>query len=203
MSDLILPQHFNLFDVLLICVIAFSVMIGFSRGFIRESLGASAWVLAAFLAYQDFAWPRAFWTRWIQDPFLLQVASQLSVFCGTLMVLMFLAQLGSTYVQNSMAQSVDRSLGLVFGFFRGLLVIELGYIGSLFLMVPTQHPMVVQASKSVTVLKKGALMLKKFIPPPLLTQVVLHKSFLLLQEEQKKQPNAQEMTQQLSQPKPE
>lgn len=194
------PLHqFNFFDVFLLTVIGFSMIVGFARGFIREALGLMAWATAFFLAFQNFAWPYTLLRPWIADETMLQIASQLVVFCGSLVILLFIVQWISYTIQNSLAQSVDRSLGIVFGILRGCLLICGGYLISLSLIPREKQPLIVSMSRSVPLLDKGALMLQNSLPVALRSKEIFKNN---LEEIAKKQISAQELIKKLSHPRP-
>lgn len=168
------------FDGLVLVVIAFSMLIGFVRGFLREALGLSAWAGAAYLALQDFAWARTFVGQWISDAKLQQLLAMGGIFCLALILLLMAVQWVSYLVHGTMAQSVDRSLGLVFGFGRGLFFVCIGYVGSLFLVVPEFQPPVVRSSKSYPWLNQSALFLERYIPSSLRTSPMLVKGMAMI-----------------------
>ncbi len=192
-----IPQYFNLCDVFLLCIIFFSAFVGFCRGFIREIFGISAWGISAFFAYHDFPWTQEIFSRWMSDPFLIQAASRLSVFCISLMMLMFFAQWASAVVQNSLAKSMDSSLGIVLGVLRGGVFIVLGYTGILFFLTPAHHPLLINSCRSLPLLQNGALFVEKFLPPSLRLHPIFQQS---LTEIRKKHTSSDVMTQKISQP---
>lgn len=192
--------HFNAFDLLLLVTLFFSMIIGFVRGFVRESLGLGAWGGALWIAMQDYQWPKQILAHWIKDPMILKAVSFVCIFCTALVLLLALAQWISYYIQSSIARSIDRSLGIVFGFIRGLSVICLVYLGSVFFITPQTQPSIVQLSKSYSHLNKGALFLAPFLPAFFKDQEVFKNN---LKELQTPEPSAEGLSQDLSAPRPE
>jgi membrane protein required for colicin V production len=168
------------FDGLILVVIAFSMLVGFVRGFLREAFGLVAWAGAAYLALQDFSWARDFVGQWIVEPKIQQLLAMAGVFCGALVILLMAVQWISYTVQGTMAQSVDRSLGLVFGLGRGLFFVCAGYLGSLFLVTPEFQPPIVRLSKSHPWLNQSALFLEKYIPSTLRSTPMLLKGLEMI-----------------------
>ena len=142
-------SQFNAFDLLILVTLGFSLLIGFTRGFVRELFGLGAWIGSVLVAKQDFQWPKTFFSQWIKDPFIIQAAGFFSVFCLTLVVFLCLAQWLSLMVQKSFARTVDQSLGLVFGFARGVFLICATYLGALILFPSEKLPIIVNYSKSI------------------------------------------------------
>jgi len=193
-------SHFNAFDLLLLVTLVFSMIIGFVRGFVRESLGLGAWGGALWIMLQDYEWPKQILSRWIHDPMIIKAVSSVFIFCIALVILLALAQWISHYVHSSIAKSIDRSLGIVFGFTRGLTVTCLVYLGSLFFIPPKAQPSIVQLSKSHAHLNRGALFLTPFLPSFFKEQEMFKAS---LKELELPQPSPEGLSHDLSSPRPE
>lgn len=191
--------YFNAFDLLLVVTLGFSMIMGFARGFVREFLGLFAWAGAVWVTTRGYMWPSVFFSPWITEPAILKLISSLSVFCLSLVVFLFLVQWLSYSIQNSMAQSVDRSLGIVFGLVRGFCIVCGAYIGSLFFMLPQVQPPIIQLSKSYPLLNKGALFFAPLLPQALQKQEPFQKS---MQELKSALLGAQELSKKLSAPRP-
>ncbi len=124
----------------------------------REVFGLGAWGGAVFVAKKDYQWPKDFFAQWIRDPAILNGAGFFSVFCIALIVFLCIAQWLSMVIERSFAQTVDRSLGLVFGFFRGLCVICGTYMGSIILFSADKIPIIVSTSKSAAWLNHAVIL---------------------------------------------
>ncbi len=193
-------SQFNTFDLLILVTLGFSLLIGFTRGFVREIFGLGAWLGAALVAKKDFQWPKDFFTQWIDNPSILKGAGFFSVFCLTLVVFLCLAQWLSMMVEKSFAKPVDQSLGLVFGFIRGLALICGAYVGTLFMFPSDKIPTIVNCSKSATWLNHGAFFCAQHLPESLKNQDLFVKN---LKELDLSPRNSDALTQSLSAPKPE
>ncbi len=193
-------SQFNTFDLLILVTLGFSLLIGFSRGFVREIFGLGAWLGAALVAKKDFQWPKDFFSQWIDNPSILQAAGFFSVFCLTLVVFLCLAQWLSIMVQKSFAKTVDQSLGLVFGFIRGLALICGAYVGTLIMFPSDRIPIIVNCSKSVTWLNHAAFFSAQHLPESLKNHDLLIKN---LKELDLSPMNSNALTRSLSAPKAE
>jgi membrane protein required for colicin V production len=192
-----LQSHFTAFDLLLVVTLIFSMLIGLARGFVREFFGLLAWVGALFLGSKEHHWFSHWISSWIHEPILVKIISHFCFFVFFLIVFLLIAQWLSCYIKNSMAQSIDRSLGIVFGFVRGLGVICAFYIGSLFFVLPEKQPMIVKMSKSYTLLNKSAFFLEGLMPHMLRDKTFFQKS---IQELRPEEISAQQLTRELSAP---
>jgi len=115
-------------DYILLGAFAVSVVIGFFRGFFREAMSLINWALALWLAWRFSG---------LLDPLLASVSSpvfklwlgRIIVFVGALLVGALLSKLVGLLVQKTGLTGADRSLGMLFGAGRGVLVIGILVIG--------------------------------------------------------------------------
>ena len=115
-------------DYILLGAFAVSVVIGFFRGFFREAMSLINWALALWLAWRFSG---------LLDPLLASVSSpvfklwlgRIIVFVGALLVGALLSKLVSMLVQKTGLTGADRSLGMLFGAGRGVLVVGILVIG--------------------------------------------------------------------------
>jgi membrane protein required for colicin V production len=192
-----MAAHFNVFDLLLLVIAGFSMMIGFSRGVIREFFGLVAWGSSAIIALKYGESAQFLLAPWIHEVSILKIASQLLMFIFSLIIFLFIVQWISMVVQNSMAQSIDRSLGMVFGVLRGIGIVCGIYMGSLFFILPSDQPLVVTLSKSHMWLNRGVLFLKPHLPESIRQQALFQKSLQQLNQDEQ---SAQQLTKELSIP---
>ena len=159
-----LVRSFNIFDALLLGVILFSGLLGFFRGFVKETLSLTAWITSGVLSwkYHEFVCP--LWSKWIKSPTLLKGVCYLSIFLVTLIIFLCLIQWISLKINTSIVRSVDASLGIVFGVGRGVVIILGVYTGSLFFVPPHQQPEILQTSKSEKWLNQGVILVELLIP---------------------------------------
>jgi membrane protein required for colicin V production len=115
-------------DYILLGAFAVSVVIGFFRGFFREAMSLINWAVALWLAWRFSG---------LLDPLLATVSSpvfklwlgRIIVFVGALLVGALLSKLVSMLVQKTGLTGADRSLGMLFGAGRGVLVVGILVIG--------------------------------------------------------------------------
>lgn len=124
------------FDFLVLGLLLMSAAVGFTRGAVREIFALAALVFAAGLAIFGLPVFAPMFRDAIQPPWLGTVAALVVVF-GTAFVALRLIGAGvARHVQSTqMMGFLDRSLGLLIGLGRGLIV-----LGALFLMFNAATP---------------------------------------------------------------
>jgi membrane protein required for colicin V production len=117
---------FTVFDYAVMAVIGLSALRGAWRGLLSEVFGLIGWIAAFFIAcrYVEFAvpyipanWPGGALTQWVIAFAVIAV--------GVVLVASVMGALLARLVEASGLGGVDRSLGLMFGFARGAILVVL------------------------------------------------------------------------------
>ena len=151
-------------DYIVIAVLSLSGIIALIRGLTREVLSIIGWIAAFYSAL--FALPllrdmvRGFISPdWIADGVILVV-----VFFIILIGFSLASKAFTDKLKKSPIGMLDRLLGLVFGFSRGVVIISFAYLILLLLLPPDDHPEWVREAKSTPVLKSSTAILVRVIP---------------------------------------
>ncbi|HSF47267.1 MAG TPA: CvpA family protein [Burkholderiales bacterium] len=113
------------FDYAVLAIIGLSVLVGIMRGAVREILALASWILA-FMAARFYALPIAGMlpaTLGGEGPRLL--VAFIGVFLAAWLVMGVISVALSGFVKLIGLRSLDRSVGLLFGFGRGIFVVML------------------------------------------------------------------------------
>jgi len=149
-------------DFAIMGILLVSGMIAWHRGFLKETLSVSAWLIAALIAV--FVWP-------ITKPFgrailpqleiLADILALVGVFFIVLVPVSFISFRLSEVVRGSRAGPLDKSLGFVFGLARGLLVVGVAY-GIFTTLAPKQedHPKWLREARLLPIMQGTADVLK-------------------------------------------
>ena len=115
-------------DFAVLVILLISGLIAAYRGFMKETLTVSAWLLASLAAV--FFWPatKPFARSLVEPKVLADILALIGVFFMLLIPVSFVSFRLSETIRESKAGPLDRSLGFVFGVARGLLVVGLGYL---------------------------------------------------------------------------
>ena len=111
------------FDYTVMAVMAVSLLIGVTRGVVSEILALLAWV-AAFIAARMWAIPTGnLLLAELPDPLWRQLSGFVAVFVGVLILFAVLRWLATLLLKAAGLRPLDRVLGALFGFARGMLVL--------------------------------------------------------------------------------
>ncbi len=115
----------QLADGVIIAIIVISMMLGGMRGFVREAFSVVSW-LAGWLVARHYA-PAlmVILHPYVHTPSLRLLLAYVLLFLATWMVLSLLAYLLQSLLTQVGLRWSDRILGVMFGFVRGLLMMEL------------------------------------------------------------------------------
>ena len=110
----------TLLDIVLIVVMLISGLLAMVRGFMREVLSITAWVLAAGATLYAYAKLLPLAKQYFNNDIVAAVAVIGGVFLVTLLVVSVLTMRISDMVLDSRVGALDRTLGFLFGLARGL-----------------------------------------------------------------------------------
>jgi membrane protein required for colicin V production len=136
-------------DIGLIAVMLVSGLLAMIRGFMREVLSIAAWILAAgvtLYAYNKLL-PAA--KSYFNSDLIAEVAVIGGVFLLTLLVVSVITVRISDMVLDSRIGALDRTLGLIFGLGRGLVIVIVAFAFYYWLAPRTDSPWIANAKSKV------------------------------------------------------
>lgn len=158
-------------DIILIAVILISAILAFTRGFVHEVLSIAAWIGAAVVTYFAFPYASPFVREQIELQLLADIVTGLTIFVLALVVFTIVSHALSRNVKNSSLGAVDRSLGLLFGAFRGIVLICAAYLIMMWVIPkPEDRPTWILNARATPMVEKGALYLASLLPASILEQ---------------------------------
>jgi membrane protein required for colicin V production len=151
-----MESELTIVDYVVLGVLLISGLIAAYRGFLKETLSVSSWLVAALAAV--FFWPvtKPFARALLEPQILADILALVGVFFLILIPASFVSFRLSELVRESSAGPLDRSLGFVFGLARGLLVVGLGYVVFTSLASEENHPDWVREARLLPVVKGTA-----------------------------------------------
>jgi membrane protein required for colicin V production len=156
----------NLLDIIVIAVVLLSGLFAFARGFVKEALSVVAWVGAAFAALHGLPYAAPLAERFLPKGPVADAAAGFALFLVALVILSFITSAIASRVKKSALSAVDRTLGLVFGLVRGLVLVCLAYI-ALSWALPAggqPQPTWIAQAKTLPLLANGAERLRQLVP---------------------------------------
>jgi len=113
----------NWVDYSIIAVIAFSTIISFFRGFLREAVSLVVWVVGVLVALK-FAGPvSGLFKSWVSSPSLRYVIAFIALFLLIFIIGVLINFIIHAFVKSTGLGVTDRMLGIIFGAARGFFVI--------------------------------------------------------------------------------
>jgi len=110
-------------DIGILVIVAISGLISLVRGFVKEAMSLVIWVAAFVIAMTFSEAASELLINFIELASLRQLAAWDGLFVGTLLVGAMVNFLLGKLVSSTGLGGTDRTLGLLFGVFRGLLVV--------------------------------------------------------------------------------
>jgi membrane protein required for colicin V production len=162
----------NALDFAIIAVIALSAVFAFARGFVREALSIVAWLGAAAITLYGFNNVYVIVIRFVSTPLLADLIAGAGLFVVSLVVLTILTGYIARFVSSSALSPIDRTLGLLFGLARGVVLVSLAYLVVDISLPQNDRPPWIKEAKSERFLAKGADMLRDALPESLQARTV-------------------------------
>src|SRR5215469_12193271 len=119
----------TVFDIIIIGIVVLSGVLAYSRGLVREALSIAAWVLAAAAAFYALPYAIPFVDRFLPKGPVADTAAGAAIFVVALVVLHVIARNLASRVKHGSLSAVDRTLGLLFGLARGVVLVCRVYMG--------------------------------------------------------------------------
>jgi membrane protein required for colicin V production len=162
----------NAFDGAVAVVVLVSALISLLRGFVKEVLSLAAWAGAALVTLWGFAIARPYFRAFIDSQLLADVAAGIALFVVSLIVFAMIAHGTSALVRRSASLSaIDRSLGFVFGIFRGFVLLGLAWLALAWAIPEEKRPDWIFEAKTRPLVERMADFLVGLAPPEFRGQV--------------------------------
>ncbi len=154
----------NVADVAIALVILVSGIFAFFRGFVHEMLAIIAWIGAALATLYGFPYVRPSVREVITVPLIADMTAGVGIFLIALIALSILARIISRRIRASALGPLDRSLGLVYGFLRGALLVCVAWLMFAWVLPREDHPKWVTEAKARPLVERGSALLVTLLP---------------------------------------
>ena len=119
----------NLTDIILLLILIVSFFIGYSRGFIKESLALSGWILSGWISINYYALLAIHIRKLINHQIIADAISFGALFLSIVILTTIITHIISSNIKNSLLSPLDKLLGIIFSIIRSLLIISIISIG--------------------------------------------------------------------------
>ena len=118
----------NFFDYALIAIVGMSMVLSLWRGFVREIISLIGLLAAFVVASHTSAVTGDFLGQWMPKGTVSDIAGFVLVFVIVMVVVGLIGAIVRKLVDVAQLSATDRTLGMIFGFVRGLLLIGLCFM---------------------------------------------------------------------------
>jgi membrane protein required for colicin V production len=153
-------------DAVALAIVVLSAAFSMVRGFVREVLSVAAWVGAGAAAVKYYPLVQPYVASVLPAKNFVVFASMGVVFLVVLIVLSIVSAIIGGLVRDSALSGLDRSLGVLFGAARGILIICLAYIALSVGVAAADWPPPLVNARVLPLAFKGATILANFLPGP-------------------------------------
>jgi membrane protein required for colicin V production len=154
----------TLLDIVLIAVMLISGLLAMVRGFMREVLSITAWVLAAGVTLYAYTKLLPAATAYFNNGLVAKAVIIGGVFLATLLLVSVVTVRISDMVLDSRVGALDRTLGFLFGLGRGLIIVVIAFAFFDWLVPAKSQPNWVTDAKSKVFLTNAADWLRSMSP---------------------------------------
>jgi len=136
-------EFFNVLDYVYIAWMFVSCASGFIRGFTKDFFSTCAWFGSGFIATAGAPYLIPITSRYIQNITLARCTTILVLYFSVLTVLLLVINLASDQVKSGPLSMIDRAVGALFGFVRGVgILISFCILLLIFEVSPKKHDFV-------------------------------------------------------------
>jgi membrane protein required for colicin V production len=113
----------SILDIVIVSIIAISSLIGVFRGLVRELMSLVGWIVSAWLAWRYAYVFAPVFDSVIESSDVRKAASFITIFLVSLVLFALLSYFISKIMSKSALKGMDRTLGMLFGLLRGVIII--------------------------------------------------------------------------------
>jgi len=151
-------------DIAVGMVLLISALIAWGRGFVHEILSVASWIGAIFGTTHGYPYLKPYMRELITMELAADFVSGVLLFIVSLAVFSFVTGFITKRVQKSALNTLDRSLGFMFGVLRGAVLVCLAYIAVEWMAPPKEQPEWLRAARVMPLVEAGAGLLEALVP---------------------------------------
>ena len=113
------------FDIFILLLFSFCLIIGLIRGFIRELFSLLNWILSFYLLTLLKPFFSDYFSELIKIPFLTDIILNISIFVVVLIVVSIISKYIAELLKKIMPYNLDTTLGFLFGMIKAYVILIL------------------------------------------------------------------------------
>ena len=158
-------NNINLLDIILFIGIFVSLIIGYTRGFIKEILSIINWLLAAWIAFNYYSDLKTITINFINSNIIADAIAFGILFLLSIITLTILSNFISKNINNSLLAPLDKIIGMTFGIIRAILLIIVLFIaGNQTIWINNTLPKLIYNAYSYPTIVSATNYLKNILP---------------------------------------
>ena len=150
-------------DFIFFSLTIFSSLIGLSRGFVKEFLSLTKWLLSLYIAFVSFEKTKIILSSFLKDSEILDLIAAISTFLLIFLILSLIFNFVSKFLSLKGIGFIDKSLGFLFGLLRMILIFCLIFIIYTNVFYNQEKPSWFNDSYSIKYVEKLSIYFKKKI----------------------------------------
>ena len=115
-------------DIIIISLIAISSFLGLLRGFVKEFLSLTKWLLSAYITYISFEKTKSYLSTFLKDTVMIEFIASGIVFGIIFLILSIIFNFIAKIINTKSLGFIDKIFGFSFGFLRMILIFSLIFI---------------------------------------------------------------------------
>ncbi len=153
-------------DYVIVAVVLISAVIGLVRGFLREAISLGTWVVAIWVVYVFAGDVAELFSSRVESPVVRLLIAGAALFIVVLLLGALLGYIASVMVRTTGLSGTDRTLGMVFGGIRGIILLALLLVAAVSLL-PVAEEGWWNESLLIPHIEQVVIWLRDLLPPEL------------------------------------
>lgn len=153
-------------DYVIIAVVLVSGIIGLVRGLIREAISLGTWVVAIWVVYMFAGDVAEMFSTRVESPVVRVLIAGAALFIAVLLLGALLGYIATVMVRTTGLSGTDRTLGMVFGGLRGIILLALLLVAAVSLL-PVAEEAWWNESTLIPYVEQVVVWLRDLLPPEL------------------------------------
>lgn len=151
-------------DYVIIAVLLISASLSLIRGFTKEVLSITGWVVSGYAAIFFGPTVKPLIASYVDIDWVVNGGAMLLVFLATLIAFSIGGSLIAKTMKASPLGPLDRTLGIIFGGLRGVFIVCMAYLGVSAVIPEDDHPDFITDAKLRPMLQTGSKAVVSIVP---------------------------------------